>query len=161
MMSNPSARATPTVANATAAKSTSLPLIPIRPLGCRSALRPVIGRHAAGKIPGPGNMPVAESTLPGHMNTMPHIHAVAVFCGSRTGDDPAYHEAAQALGRGLAEQRIRLVYGGGRIGLMGVLADAALAAGGEVVGVIPEFLTRREVAHPDITEMITTDSMHS
>jgi len=95
------------------------------------------------------------------MNTMPHIHAVAVFCGSRTGNDPAYHVAAQALGRGLAEQRIRLVYGGGRIGLMGVLADAALAAGGEVVGVIPEFLTRREVAHPDITEMITTDSMHS
>ncbi len=92
---------------------------------------------------------------------MPHIHAVAVFCGSRTGNDPAYRAAAKALGHGLASADIRLVYGGGRIGLMGVLADAALAAGGEVTGVIPEFLTRREVAHASITERIVTDSMHS
>jgi uncharacterized protein (TIGR00730 family) len=92
---------------------------------------------------------------------MPEIHAVAVFCGSRTGNDPAYRAAALALGQGLAEAGIRLVYGGGRIGLMGVLADAALAAGGEVLGVIPEFLTRREVAHQGITEMAVTSSMHS
>ncbi len=92
---------------------------------------------------------------------MPDIHAVAVFCGSRTGNDPAYRAAAQALGHGLASAGIRLVYGGGRIGLMGILADAALAAGGTVTGVIPEFLTRREVAHPAITELIVTDSMHS
>jgi uncharacterized protein (TIGR00730 family) len=92
---------------------------------------------------------------------MSHIHAVAVFCGSRSGNDPAYRTAAQALGRGLADAGIRLVYGGGRIGLMGVLADAALASGGLVTGVIPEFLTRREVAHPAITELIVTDSMHS
>ncbi len=94
------------------------------------------------------------------MESMPDIHAVAVFCGSRTGNDPAYRAAAQTLGRGLAEAGIRLVYGGGRIGLMGVLADAALAAGGTVIGVIPEFLTRREVAHPTVTEMTVTDSMH-
>lgn len=92
---------------------------------------------------------------------MPHIHAAAVFCGSRTGNDPAYRAAAQALGQGLAEAGIRLVYGGGRIGLMGILADAALAAGGKVTGVIPEFLTRREVAHEALTERIVTDSMHS
>jgi hypothetical protein len=92
---------------------------------------------------------------------MPEIHAVAVFCGSRTGNDPAYRAAALALGKGLAEAGIRLVYGGGRIGLMGVMADAALAAGGEVLGVIPEFLTRREVAHQGLTEMVVTDSMHS
>ena len=92
---------------------------------------------------------------------MSQIHAVAVFCGSRTGNDPAYRAAAQALGHGLAEAGIRLVYGGGRIGLMGVIADAALAAGGRVTGVIPEFLTRREVAHAAITELIVTDSMHS
>ena len=61
----------------------------------------------------------------------------------------------------MADAGIRLVYGGGRIGLMGVLADAALASGGLVTGVIPEFLTRREVAHPAITELIVTDSMHS
>ena len=92
---------------------------------------------------------------------MQHIHAVAVFCGSRTGHDPAYRAAAQALGHGLASAGIRLVYGGGRIGLMGVIADAALAAGGTVIGVIPEFLTRREVAHTTISERIVTDSMHS
>jgi hypothetical protein len=95
------------------------------------------------------------------MDAMPDIQSVAVFCGSRTGSDPAYRAAAQALGRGLAEAGIRLVYGGGRIGLMGIMADAALAAGGAVLGVIPEFLTRREVAHQTITELVVTDSMHS
>ncbi len=92
---------------------------------------------------------------------MSKSHAVAVFCGSRSGNDPAYHCAAQALGTGLAKAGIRLVYGGGRIGLMGVLADAALAAGGDVLGIIPEFLTRREVAHEGVTKMVVTDSMHS
>jgi uncharacterized protein (TIGR00730 family) len=86
---------------------------------------------------------MAESPFGVHMMAMPDIHAVAVFCGSRTGNDPAYRAAAQMLGHGLAEAGIRLVYGGGRIGLMGVMADAALAAGGTVLGVIPEFLTRR------------------
>jgi uncharacterized protein (TIGR00730 family) len=96
-----------------------------------------------------------------HIGDMNRITAVAVYCGSRTGDDPAHRIAAQALGEGLAQAQIRLVYGGGGIGLMGVLADAALGAGGEVVGVIPEFLTRREVAHGGNTELIVTDSMHS
>jgi uncharacterized protein (TIGR00730 family) len=95
------------------------------------------------------------------MHGMPHIHSVAVFCGSRAGNDPAYRIAAQALGQGLAQAGIRLVYGGGRIGLMGITADAALAAGGAVLGVIPEFLTRGEVAHESITELVVTDSMHS
>jgi uncharacterized protein (TIGR00730 family) len=92
---------------------------------------------------------------------MPDIRAVAVFCGSRAGNSPAYHAAAQALGHGLANAGIRLVYGGGRVGLMGVLADAVLAADGAVTGVIPEFLIRREVAHAAVTEMIVADSMHS
>lgn len=95
------------------------------------------------------------------MSGMPDIHAVAVFCGSRTGNDPAYREAAQSLGRGLAEAGIQLVYGGGRIGLMGIVADAALAAGGSALGVIPEFLTRREVAHDRLTGLVVTSSMHS
>jgi uncharacterized protein (TIGR00730 family) len=95
------------------------------------------------------------------MHAMPRILAVAVFCGSRSGNDQAYSTAAQALGQGLARAGIRLVYGGGRIGLMGLMADAALAEGGAVTGVIPEFLTRREVAHAGITELIVTDSMHS
>ena len=104
---------------------------------------------------------MAESPAVVHMHAMSHIHAVAVFCGSRSGNDPAYRGAAQALGQGLARAGLRLVYGGGRIGLMGVLADAALAEGGTVTGVIPEFLTRREVAHAGITELVVTDSMHS
>ena len=95
------------------------------------------------------------------MHAMTDIHAVAVFCGSRAGNDPAYHAAAQALGQGLAEAGIRLVYGGGRIGLMGVMADAAVTAGGTVIGVIPEFLMRREVAHAGITDLVVTDTMHS
>jgi uncharacterized protein (TIGR00730 family) len=77
------------------------------------------------------------------------------------GADPRWQEAATALGRGLAERGIRLVYGGGSIGLMGVVADAALAARGEVIGIIPEFLRRREVDHPDLMQLEVTDSMHS
>ncbi len=96
-----------------------------------------------------------------HMDDMNRVTAVAVYCGSRSGNDPAYRAAAQTLGEGLAQARIRLIYGGGGIGLMGVLADAVLAVGGEVAGVIPEFLTRREVAHGGNTELIVTDSMHS
>ncbi len=97
----------------------------------------------------------------GHMGDMNRITSVAVYCGSRSGNDPAYRAAAQTLGEGMAQAGIRLIYGGGGIGLLGVLADAVLAAGGEVVGVIPEFLTRREVAHAGNTELIVTDSMHS
>jgi uncharacterized protein (TIGR00730 family) len=87
--------------------------------------------------------------------------AVAVFCGSRSGHDPALREAAVALGFGLAARGIRLIYGGGRVGLMGAVADAVLAGGGLVTGVIPEFLTRMEVAHTGLTELHITDSMHS
>ena len=89
------------------------------------------------------------------------IRSAAVFCGSRVGADPAYAAASAVLGRGLAAAGITLVYGGGRIGLMGTLADAVLAAGGEVHGVIPDFLQRREVAHGGATRMEFTSSMHT
>lgn len=92
---------------------------------------------------------------------MPRIRSIAVFCASRRGHNPAFAVAAQALGHGLAEAGIRLVYGGGRVGLMGVLADAVLAGGGVVTGVIPDFLIRREVAHSGITELLSVDSMHA
>lgn len=97
----------------------------------------------------------------GKGNLMPAVQSIAVFCGSRSGLDPAFAQAARALGAGMAEANMRLVYGGGRIGLMGVLADAVLAGGGAVLGVIPEFLTRREVAHEGVAAMEVTDSMHS
>lgn len=92
---------------------------------------------------------------------MTAINSLAVFCGSRVGINPAYAEAGRVLGIGLARAGIRLVFGGGRIGIMGVVADAVLAAGGEVLGVIPEFLTQWEVAHDRVTELVVTDSMHT
>jgi uncharacterized protein (TIGR00730 family) len=92
---------------------------------------------------------------------MTAIHSLAVFCGSRVGVNPAYAEAGCLLGQGLARAGIRLIYGGGRIGIMGVIADAVLAGGGTVLGVIPEFLTQMEVAHSGVNEMVVTDSMHT
>jgi uncharacterized protein (TIGR00730 family) len=92
---------------------------------------------------------------------MPDIHSVAVFCGASPGNAPVYRDAALALGRGLAAAGIRLIYGGGRVGLMGAVADGAIEAGGIVVGVIPEFLTKWEVAHDGVSEMHVTDSMHT
>lgn len=92
---------------------------------------------------------------------MPDIQSVAVFCGSNPGDDPVYRRAAEALGDGLARAGKAMIFGGGRIGLMGAVADAALKAGGHVIGVIPDFLTRREVAHPGVSELIVTDTMHA
>jgi uncharacterized protein (TIGR00730 family) len=83
-----------------------------------------------------------------------------VFCGSNDGTDPAYAEAAVVLGAELAERGIGLVYGGGNVGLMGAVADAALSAGGEVIGVIPEFLVRAEVAHAGVSELVVVESMH-
>ena len=85
---------------------------------------------------------------------------VCVFCGSNSGANPAYAQAATALGRLLAEQGRTLVYGGGNVGLMGVVADAALAAGGQVIGVIPEAMLKWEVGHPNLTELRVVASMH-
>jgi uncharacterized protein (TIGR00730 family) len=92
---------------------------------------------------------------------MPSIQSVAVFCGSRPGRSPVFRAAAAALGRGLAQAEMRLIFGGGRVGMMAAVADAAIAAGGTVIGVIPEFLTRSEVAHKGVSELIVTDSMHT
>ena len=89
------------------------------------------------------------------------IRSAAVFCGSRHGNDPEFARTTEQLGARLAQAGIRLVYGGGRIGLMGVLADAVLAAGGRVFGVIPDFLRRLEVEHGGVTEMVVTDTMHA
>jgi uncharacterized protein (TIGR00730 family) len=92
---------------------------------------------------------------------MTSIRSLAVFCGSRVGVNPAYAAAGRALGVGLARAGIRLVFGGGRIGIMGVVADAVLSAGGTALGVIPAFLTQLEVAHAGVTEMVVTETMHT
>lgn len=89
------------------------------------------------------------------------MKSVCVFCGSSLGLRPVYAETARDLGTGLAQRNLRLVYGGGRAGLMGQLADAALAGGGEVIGVIPQALARREQAHPGLTELRVVESMHA
>jgi hypothetical protein len=91
---------------------------------------------------------------------MKQVRSLCVLCGSRDGFDPAHREAAIGLGRLMARRGVRLVYGGGSIGLMGVIADAVLAEGGEVLGVIPDFLIRYEVGHRRLSELIITDSMH-
>jgi hypothetical protein len=85
---------------------------------------------------------------------------ICVFCGASMGNRPAYRTAAETLGRALAERGIGLVYGGGKVGLMGALADACLAAGGEVIGVIPQGLVERELAHPGAREMRIVGSLH-
>jgi uncharacterized protein (TIGR00730 family) len=88
------------------------------------------------------------------------LRSVCVFSGSSPGARPSYAETATALGREVAARGMRLVYGGASVGLMGAVADAALAAGGEVVGVIPQHLVDREVAHDGLTELRVTGSMH-
>ena len=89
------------------------------------------------------------------------IKRILVYCGANVGNNPAYKAAAETVGRTLAEQGIGLVYGGGGVGLMGVVADAALAAGGEVIGVIPEALKALEVEHKNLTSMHVVPDMHS
>lgn len=88
------------------------------------------------------------------------LKSICVYCGSNVGTRSAYTESARQLGELLVSQGIRLVFGGGRVGLMGILADAVMAAGGEVVGIIPAALDRREVAHRKITELHIVRSMH-
>lgn len=88
------------------------------------------------------------------------MNSVAVFCGSRPGNDPRFIEAAQRMGREVAEKGLVLVYGGGKLGLMGELADAALAAGARVIGVIPGPLMEREHGHTGLDELHVVDSMH-
>ena len=89
------------------------------------------------------------------------MKTLCVYCGSNAGNDPAYATLARALGKRLAEQGIALVYGGGNVGLMGIVADAVLDHGGEVIGVIPQQLVDWEVAHKGVTRLEVVDSMHT
>ena len=91
---------------------------------------------------------------------MPPLRSLCVYCGSNAGSNPVYTERAMSLGMQLARRGIALVYGGGNVGLMGVVADAVLEAGGEVIGVIPEQLVNWEVAHRGVTRLEVVGSMH-
>ena len=88
------------------------------------------------------------------------MHSICVFCGSNAGRSEVYADAARALAAAIAGRGLKLVYGGGNIGLMGVLADAALAAGGQVIGVAPRRLLEKEVVHQELSELRIVDSMH-
>jgi uncharacterized protein (TIGR00730 family) len=91
---------------------------------------------------------------------MKQINALCLYCGSSPGNDPAFQQAARHFGATLAERQIRLVFGGGSVGLMGVAANACLAAGGEVIGVIPKLLMDKEVGHHGLTELHVVANMH-
>jgi hypothetical protein len=88
------------------------------------------------------------------------IHSLAVFCGSKNGNNPLFTEQASQLGHLMARHKVKLVYGGGSAGIMGVIADAVMQQGGEVTGIIPKILLEWEVQHRGITELITVDDMH-
>ena len=88
------------------------------------------------------------------------VRSICVFCGSRLGTDPAFAAAASRTGAAIARRGLTLVYGGAKVGLMGALADAALAEGGRVVGIMPRGLVQREVAHDGLAELFVTESMH-
>ncbi|MEM7107910.1 MAG: TIGR00730 family Rossman fold protein [Bacteroidota bacterium] len=85
---------------------------------------------------------------------------ICVFCGSSSGTDPIYSETARLLGRQFVQHNIRLIFGAGKVGLMGVIADTVLDCGGEAVGVIPDFLWEKEVGHTELTELHVVESMH-
>ena len=91
---------------------------------------------------------------------MTRLKRICVFCGSSVGANPAYRKAAQRLGELMVERGIGLVFGGGCVGLMGVIADAVLAKGGEAIGVIPDSLVRREIGHRGVTKLHVVESMH-
>lgn len=91
---------------------------------------------------------------------MQKIRSMLVYCGANSGNAPVYAETTRLFAKLLADEKIRLIYGGGSIGLMGILADAVLQNGGEVTGVIPDFLNVKEVGHPGLTELHEVQSMH-
>ncbi len=92
---------------------------------------------------------------------MPEIRSLCVYCGAHVGHNPNHRAAAEELGRALAGRGIELVFGGGRVGMMGILADACLAAGGRVVGIIPRHLHIAEVAHTGVSELVVVENMHA
>jgi uncharacterized protein (TIGR00730 family) len=96
----------------------------------------------------------------GARSTLPAVRRLCVFCGSSPGARPVYGEAAEELGRLLAGEGIQLVYGGGAVGLMGRLADAVMAAGGEPIGILPRALVEKEIGHPGLSDLRVVGSMH-
>ena len=93
--------------------------------------------------------------------TVKKIHSICVYCGTGAKVDAVYKDAAARMGRILAEEKVRLVYGGGRVGLMGLISESCFRAGGEVYGIIPEHIQDKEIRNNDVTELFVVDSMHT
>lgn len=91
---------------------------------------------------------------------MNKLHSITIFCGSSAGNDAQYAEIAYQLGQFLAKNKITLIYGGAKLGLMGAVADGCLQSGGKAIGVLPHFLSSKEIAHSHLTELILVDTMH-
>lgn len=123
------------------------------------ALVSVVG-YSADRGWGSGYRPAVPASTPSSSDLDGSTGRVCVFCGSAPGTDPAHLELARGFGAAVAGAGLGLVYGGATVGLMGAVADAALAGGGEVVGVIPEALRDREIAHPGLTELLVVADMH-
>lgn len=115
-----------------------------------------VGQHVRDREPQSAYWPAPRIDGPGD----PELNSICVYCGSARGVDPAFFEEAVSAGTLIAEQGLTLIYGGGRVGLMGAVADAALAAGGKVVGVMPADLVSQEIGHPGLTELRVVNSMH-
>jgi hypothetical protein len=115
-----------------------------------------------GTVYHPAAAPSAPSKIHLRLDLVPReaMRRICVFCGSNPGRKPEYADAARAVGRALVERGLGLVYGGGNVGLMGIVADTVLSAGGEVIGVIPEALMAREVGHTDLTQLHVVRTMH-
>lgn len=91
---------------------------------------------------------------------MNNLQSIAVFCGSSAGTEPIFAEKAFALGQKMAQEKITLIYGGAKVGLMGAVADGCLQSGGKAIGVLPHFLSSKEIAHSNLTELILVQTMH-
>jgi uncharacterized protein (TIGR00730 family) len=130
----------------------------------RTALKdktfPFWGHFRANSAPAPGIARLELFSLQCHINSMNQIKTVCVYCGSGSGSNPRFVEAAVALGKTFAENHVRLVYGGGSVGLMGAVAKSVLDHGGSVTGIIPEFLRAKENALARVQEMVITPDMH-
>jgi uncharacterized protein (TIGR00730 family) len=136
--------------------------IHIRALRGERTTAPAALSAARGEGPGAGGLDAsAPSRHHPRMNDSRQIERICVYCGSSTGDDPIFVQAAQALGAAIAHEKMELVFGGGSCGLMGVVAGAALAHGARVTGIIPDFLDEREIALPTVSELQVVPDMHT
>ncbi len=121
----------------------------------------MVPMHSRLTVRGPSSVVSMRVAYPSPTSaSLAPVQRICVYAGSNPGRDPAYAETAADLGRLLAGRGIGVVYGGGKVGLMGILADAAMEAGGEVIGVMPQDLVNREIGHPGITELRVVGSMH-